>query len=349
MDTEKSCSSGASYLFYGAWDRRFCSLTLLSTVIDYAAGGYLGRNPDSPRRKTVLIISLCANLAILGFFKYFNQIAFQPALTLFLIGFIKKSCISDNIARLIDPVFANPDQYTAISIWIATLFYAVQIYCDFSGYTGMAIAVAALLGYKLVLNFNFPYFASNIALFWQRWHISLSTWLRDYLYIPLGGNRSGKLKTYRNLLITMLLGGLWHGAAWNFVIWGALHGIALHRFTTERLKIPAAIGKSLGMVATFYWVCLAWIFFRCTTLPVALEMAKAYVTFQSPGSEALNTQIILWFIPLIIAHALARKIDLPEKSRMIPDWAYAAGLGVAIVLSLLLVPEHTKPFIYFQF
>lgn len=211
--------------------------------------------------------------------KYFDQIAFQPALTLFLIGFIKKSCISDNIAFLIDPVFANPDQYTAISIWIATLFYAVQIYCDFSGYTDMAIAVAALLGYKLVLNFNFPYFASNIALFWQRWHISLSTWLRDYLYIPLGGNRSGKLKTYRNLLITMLLGGLWHGAAWNFVIWGALHGIALalHRSTTERLKIPAAIGKSLGMVATFYWVCLTWIFFRCTTLPVALEMAKAYL------------------------------------------------------------------------
>lgn len=427
----------ASYVFYSAWDWRFCSLIMISTVIDFVVGGYLGRNPVSPRRRLVLIVSLVANLGILGFFKYFNffvesansllgiesgrtlyiilpvgisfftfqsmsytidiyrkkmkpvarftdfalfvsffpqlvagpivraeqflpqletrkrfgQIAFQSALMLFLIGFIKKACISDNIAPIIDPVFANPEQYTALSTWIATLFYAVQIYCDFSGYTDMAIAAAALLGYTLTLNFNFPYFASNIAQFWQRWHISLSSWLRDYLYISMGGNRAGQFKLYRNLMITMLLGGLWHGAAWTFVTWGALHGIALvaHRYVSERLAIPEAIGKSLGIVATMYWVCLAWIFFRCTSMSNALTMAKAYVTFQSPGEIALDGILLLWLIPLVVAHWVASRVDLPEKSKGIPDWAFSAGLGVAIVAALLFVPQHTKPFIYFQF
>lgn len=283
--------------------------------------------------------------------KNFGQIAFQSALTLFLIGFIKKACISDNITPIIDPVFANPEQYTALSTWIATFFYAVQIYCDFSGYTDMAIATAALLGYKLTLNFNFPYFASNIAQFWQRWHISLSSWLRDYLYISMGGNRVGTWKLYRNLLVTMLLGGLWHGAAWTFLIWGALHGIALvaHRFVSKRLAIPEGIGKSLGMVATMYWVCLAWIFFRCTSVSDALVMAKAYVTFQSPGEIALDAMLLLWLIPLVVAHAIAYRVNVAEKALGIPDWVFSAGLGVAIVAALLFVPQHTKPFIYFQF
>lgn len=283
--------------------------------------------------------------------KNFGQIAFQSALTLFLIGFIKKACISDNIAPIIDPVFANPEQYTALSTWIGTFFYAVQIYCDFSGYTDMAIATAALLGYKLTLNFNFPYFASNIAQFWQRWHISLSSWLRDYLYISMGGNRVGTWKLYRNLLVTMLLGGLWHGAAWTFLIWGALHGIALvaHRFVSKRLAILEGIGKSLGMVATMYWVCLAWIFFRCTSVSDALVMAKVYVTFQSPGEIALDAMLLLWLIPLVVAHAIAYRVNVAEKARGIPDWVFSAGLGVAIVAALLFVPQHTKPFIYFQF
>lgn len=321
-NTRKLLLLVASYTFYAAWDWRFCSLIAISTVIDFLAGQQLGRASEILRRKAWLILSLTANLGILGFFKYydffiesgsgllgldpsrtmnivlpvgisfytfqsmsytidiyrrqlkpvsgftdfalyvsffpqlvagpivrashflpqlstkksFSDIRFQVAFTLFLIGFIKKACISDNIALLIDPVFAAPDAFTAASLWIATVFYAVQIYCDFSGYTDMAIAIAALLGFQLQLNFRFPYFASNIAEFWQRWHISLSTWLRDYLYIPLGGNRGGSIKTYRNLMITMLLGGLWHGAAWNFVIWGGLHGgaLAVHRVIRSR-------------------------------------------------------------------------------------------------------------------
>ena len=154
---------------------------------------------------------------------------------MFLSGFIKKACIADGVAPIADRYFAHPANFTPRSAWIGVLFYAIQIYCDFSGYTDMAIASARLLGYQLPNNFRFPYFAQNVSDFWRRWHISLSSWLRDYLYIPIGGNRGPRWFVYRNIMITMLLGGLWHGAAWTFVIWGALHGIALlvHREWTR--------------------------------------------------------------------------------------------------------------------
>ncbi|MFP6581076.1 MAG: MBOAT family O-acyltransferase [Candidatus Hydrogenedentota bacterium] len=267
------------------------------------------------------------------------------------MGFIKKACISDNIAPLIDPVFAAPDTYTAASLCMATVFYAVQIYCDFSGYTDMAIAVAALLGFQLQLNFRFPYFASNIAEFWQRWHISLSIWLRDYLYIPLGGSRVGSTKTYRNLMITMLLGGLWHGAAWNFVIWGGLHGgaLAIHRRLRSRWKKTLPAGTILGPLATFYWVCLTWIFFRCTSLEDALIMLQAFTLFQAPGTNGLDPSLALWLIPLGVAHWIAMRRDLPEWTDSLPEGIYAAALGVAVIAALLFVPADARPFIYFQF
>ena len=163
----------------------------------------------------------------LGRIHVFEQIEFRRWLVLFLVGFFKKACISDNLAPIVDRYFAQPEAYTALAAWTAVLFFAVQIYCDFSGYSDMAIACAGMLGYRLGENFDAPYLASNITAFWRRWHISLSSWLRDYLYIPLGGNRGSRLTMYRNILLTMILGGLWHGARWNFVIWGALHGIAL--------------------------------------------------------------------------------------------------------------------------
>lgn len=150
--------------------------------------------------------------------KPWDKIAVRTALLLFLSGYIKKACISDNIAPLIDPVFRYPHLFSTSAVWTAVFGYAAQIYCDFSGYSEMAIAVAALLGFQLPRNFDFPYFATNIADFWRRWHISLSTWLRDYLYITLGGNRGSTVRTYRNLLLTMVLGGIWHGAGWNFLI-----------------------------------------------------------------------------------------------------------------------------------
>lgn len=286
--------------------------------------------------------------------KQFAQIEFKSCFTLFLIGFIKKSCISDNIAVLIDPVFNIPNAYDASSIWIATIFYAVQIYCDFSGYTDMAIAAAGLLGYELTLNFNFPYFAANVADFWRRWHVSLSTWLRDYLYISLGGNRFGPQKTVRNLMLTMLLGGLWHGAAWNFIIWGGLHGLALvaHRKYREIFRpgdVWSTVAPIVGPLLTFYWVCLAWIFFRAPDFQRALTMVGAFTVFHSPGDRSLSSQYALWLIPLALVHWIAMKGNIPERIKVVPDFVYSAGLGVAVVIALMFVRVEYRPFIYFQF
>src|SRR5262249_54545146 len=152
--------------------------------------------------------------------------------SLFLLGLTKKMVIADRVAPFVDRVFSQPASVSGRTLWLAAIGYSVQIYCDFSGYSDMAIGTAKMIGYDLPENFNMPYAAASIAEFWRRWHMTLSAWLRDYLYIPLGGNRNGVGRTYLNLLLTMLLGGLWHGANWNFVLWGALHGCALaaHRF-----------------------------------------------------------------------------------------------------------------------
>jgi alginate O-acetyltransferase complex protein AlgI len=197
----------------------------------------------------------------------FASVDVRGAIILFLVGFIKKACIADGVAPFVDRYFAHPANFTPTSAWIGVLFYAIQIYCDFSGYTDMAIAAAQLLGYRLPNNFQFPYFAKNVSDFWRRWHISLSSWLRDYLYIPLGGNRGSRAFAYRNVMITMLLGGLWHGAAWTFVIWGALHGTALliHREwirLTSGLKWATRAMHWLAWPITIYTVCVAWVFFR---------------------------------------------------------------------------------------
>ena len=151
----------------------------------------------------------------------------QVGVQLFLIGAFKKMAIADRMAVFCDPVFANPEAYNSAAVWLAVLAYAIRIYCDFSGYSDMALGAAHLLGYKLTNNFNMPYLAANVSEFWRRWHISLSTWLRDYLFIPLGGSRGSRWLNYRNLMITMALGGLWHGAAWGYILWGLAHGSML--------------------------------------------------------------------------------------------------------------------------
>jgi alginate O-acetyltransferase complex protein AlgI len=282
------------------------------------------------------------------------DVPFRLALGLFLIGFIKKACISDVLAPLVDRVFDDPTAYTAMSHWIATLFFAAQIYCDFSGYTDMAIAVASLLGFTLNKNFNFPYLAGDITLFWRRWHISLSSWLRDYLYISLGGNRGGKLFTYRNLMLTMLLGGLWHGAAWTFVIWGGLHGLALifHRLYRRRTEsIPAfqKLGPWIGVPLTFYWVCICWIFFRADSFSAALTVLKGFTFLGSSGTLALGSPLILLMIPLFILHVMAQRRYLLRWVLEIPDWGFAAIYAAVIVLILPFIYVGHRPFIYFQF
>src|SRR5580700_2491670 len=221
-----------------------------------------------------------------------QPIPVAAALLLILGGMIKKVIIANYLATgLVDPVFASPDQYGGADLLLATYAYAVQIYCDFSAYTDMAIALAALCGFRFPRNFNQPYRAQRLREFWQRWHISLSTWLRDYLYKPLGGNRYGRLNTYRNLLITMLLGGIWHGAAWKFVMWGALHGggLAIERMGEPWLgQRPVSLaGKIVSTLVVFHFVCFAWIFFRAEDFTVAaVFIARLGTGWSEPLQQA---------------------------------------------------------------
>lgn len=297
-----------------------------------------------------------------------KNVDFRACFTLFFIGFVKKACISENVAPVVDEVFGNPGRYGVYSIWMAVLFYAVQIYCDFSGYTDMAIATARMLGYELTINFDFPYFSRSITEFWRRWHISLSTWLRDYLYISLGGNRGSKAFTYRNLMLTMVLGGLWHGASWNFVIWGGLHGVALivhrewQRMTEGWGSLYKKVIAVVAMPLTFYWVCIAWVFFRAqpildpvthqvkqTGFEVATRVLKSFVLFSHSGKKSLSWNCLFLFMGLVLVHWLCSRKVFATWWRRLPDWAYAALLGVGVAVALFFMPTTYKAFIYFQF
>jgi len=292
------------------------------------------------------------------------QVDVRGALTLFAIGFIKKACVAEYAARQVDAFFAAPQTFETPSAWLGLLYYAVQIYCDFSGYSDMAIATARLLGYELTLNFDFPYFSRNIGEFWRRWHISLSTWLRDYLFIPLGGSRGSRWLTYRNLMLTMLLGGLWHGASWTFVCWGGLHGLALvaHRGLNEARPQARPWPAWFGVPLTFAWVCACWVFFRAGPVaagPGQTETATGFntamqifgqLTALAPAGP-LRFDLIAWTIlPLLIAlHWINSRRWLTTWWRRIPAWAYALIAGVVVTLTTLFIPVKYKPFIYFQF
>ena len=215
---------------------------------------------------------------------------------------MKKACISDAVAPLVDQFFAAPGSFGLLSAWLGVVAYAVQIYCDFSGYTDMALACAGLLGYRLAWNFDFPYLSPDISQFWRRWHMSLSSWLRDYLYIPLGGNRGGRWFVARNLLLTMLLGGLWHGAAWHFVFWGGLHGLALvaHREWRARVKIDGAWWwTAAGTLLTFYWVCVCWVFFRAPDLSAAGTVLRPFLLWHADGTQPAKRRGAVDRIPRI--------------------------------------------------
>jgi alginate O-acetyltransferase complex protein AlgI len=294
--------------------------------------------------------------------------------SLFLLGLFKKLVIADRMATIADPVFANPDRFDTVTTWLGVLAYAIQIYTDFSGYSDMAIGTAKLIGYDLPENFDMPYAAPNITVFWRRWHITLSTWLRDYLYIPLGGNRKGPMLTYVNLAATMLLGGLWHGASWNFVVWGGLHGVALslHRLLTRggRTLCPAWA----GIPATFLFVMLAWIPFRATTFGHTARILRTM--FAGSGGAHFVHEAFLWCVPLlIVAHVLGEVVLKSRGVRSRGDRVIArldlarvadplsgpffvvrgtavAGAIVFItaVLTIFFFAEvSASPFIYFQF
>jgi D-alanyl-lipoteichoic acid acyltransferase DltB (MBOAT superfamily) len=288
----------------------------------------------------------------------FAEVPVRACLVLFLIGYFKKACVSDNIAPLIDPVFAKSVAYGSEALVAAVLLYAVQIYCDFSGYSDMALALAGLLGYRLPLNFAWPYFADGIIDFWRRWHMSLSTWLRDYLYIPLGGNRHGALMRYRNLLLTMVLGGLWHGASWNFVIWGALHGLLLalahgwRDFGPGRAGPPAtwAPFARVGRIAlTFYFVSLAWIFFRAPDLVTAWPMVQAWLGLPVPGDAVLPLDPWPWLAGLAGLHLLTWYWPPERHAERLAPLAFGAAYGATAALALAFLQTDYRPFVYFQF
>ena len=300
------------------------------------------------------IVRASAFLPQLQSLRKFSGVDVRGALVLFLVGFFKKACIADGVAPIVDKYFGSPETYNASSAWLGVLLYGIQIYGDFSGYTDMAIASAHLLGYELPINFRFPYLARNVADFWHRWHISLSTWLRDYLYIPLGGNRGTRWFVARNIMITMMLGGLWHGGAWTFVIWGTLHGImlVLHRQWSVWKTRPAGLARVVNWLAwplTLYWICVAWIFFRATDLKQAGIIAKSFVLGQSAGTHDLGVRMIWIVLVLGIVHQLNARGVFSTWWRRGSSEIFAAGYGGSVALVLVLLPARYTPFIYFQF
>ena len=280
-----------------------------------------------------------------------SRVAVGAGLALVAMGLVKKVAIADTLAReLVDPVFGVPEAYAAPDAILAAYGYAVQIYCDFSGYTDIAIGLALLMGFVFPQNFNNPYRATGFRDFWRRWHMTLSRFLRDYLYIPLGGNRKGRVRTYVNLMATMVLGGLWHGASFNFVLWGAFQGTGL---ATEH-AIDGRIGRRtpgwLRWLVVFNLMVLGWILFRSPDLEVFGAFLGQLV---EPGPATLFTVPIVAMIALVIGMQL-----LPEKPREnfqirvenLRPILLAAGLAIVILLVGATVPtQGVPPFIYFQF
>ena len=395
LDPRKMVLVGASYVFYAAWDWRFCFLLLGSSLGNWLAGLIIERTRKSGLRKWIMLTAVAGNLAVLGFFKYFDffveslndlflhlgierelpymavilpvgisfftfqgisyvvdvyrrdvrastsaldimlyisffpqlvagpivrastlipQIRAKPdpnailmawGLVLILVGLFKKLIVANYLAtELVDEVFFDPTFYGSWDLLVGAYAYSVQIYCDFSGYSDMAIGMAALLGYRFDKNFDQPFRAASIREFWRRWHISLSSWLRDYLYIPLGGSRHGPWKTRRNLMLTMLLGGIWHGAAWHFMIWGLMHGLALavENIVTHRRQFAArtTAWRVPGIILTFHFVVLAFVVFRAENIEYAWLYLESLVTTDMPSMLATPFVIALVVIGLVL-------------------------------------------------
>ena len=284
-------------------------------------------------------------------------------ITLLSIGFLKKMFFADNIAPLVNLVFDNPFNFSSFEIWVATIAFGIQIYGDFSGYSDIAIGAALILGFKLPLNFNKPYFAISPADFWRRWHISLSTWLRDYLYVPLGGNKKSHGRTYLNLLTVMLLGGLWHGAAVNFIIWGALHGVylAIHRILSQVLPKPiheffsTRYGKIIGITITQYLVFLTWIPFRVSDYERMIYSMEKYVFLDVNMVQFLDTvsenktSVLILLLFLLLHFISYRKGNLIQKINDLKLKYWAVILIIFISTILFFIDGQPEDFIYFKF
>ncbi len=436
----------ASFVFYSAWDWRFVFLLAVSVVWNHVFAHAIHRNATA-RSKGLLVAALAGNVALLGYFKYYDffvssthnlfalagvdvplevrgivlpvgisfftfmgiayvvdvyrgdfepvslskfaaYLSFFPHLVagpivrpgelipqletprdpryvdtaraFFLIGtgLFMKVVISNHLASsIVDDVFGAPNQHSSLEVLVGVYAYAVQIYADFFGYTSMAIGLALLLGFRFPQNFDSPYAAVSIQDFWRRWHMTLSRWLRDYVYIPLGGNRGGRLLTYRNLMLTMLIGGLWHGAGWTFVAWGAIHGAALasERWWHERpgfVERPSTpLRRAWQRFATFHVVCFAWIFFRSDSFADAWEIIVRLFTAWGEPSPLVTGGVLAAMAVGIGSQYLPTRFPLGLMARFsrLPVPAQAVVLSVALLGTHTLGPEGVAPFIYFQF
>ncbi|WP_317129209.1 MBOAT family O-acyltransferase [Formosa sediminum] len=446
----------ASYMFYAWWDWRFLSLIFFSTCIDYCIGLALSKEQDHFKRKLLLWVSICVNLGLLGFFKYYNFflenfvnaftafganlrysslniilpvgisfytfqtlsytidiyrkqleptknfISFMAFVSFFpqlvagpierakkllpqfettrvfdfekakdglkqaLWGLFKKMVIADNCARFVDEFFGHYEAYSGSTLLIGAFFFTIQIYCDFSGYSDIAIGVSRLFGFNLSKNFAFPYFAKNIAQFWRRWHMSLTTWFRDYVYIPLGGNQGTKAFQIRNTILLFVLIGFWHGAAWKFIVYGfinALYFLPLIIWRPKRTDrndvntnhlIPSR-AEFIGMVKTFAFLVLVRVFFRADNLQTGVSyLSKIFsVSFFTVPEFANRIDAIVLFIVILVFMSIewVGKTNEYAIEQFAVTWKRSYRWCFYYVLVCCIFYFYAKPqqFIYFQF
>jgi alginate O-acetyltransferase complex protein AlgI len=281
----------------------------------------------------------------------FSSSKLMTGLFLMAGGLFKKVVVADRLGLFVDPVFAHPHQHSAIELLLATYFFAFQIYCDFSGYSDIAVGAALTLGIELMKNFNMPYLSANIAEFWKRWHISLSTWFRDYLYIPLGGSRVTFLITCGNIMIVFLISGLWHGANWKYLVWGLIHGALLVSYQVMiKLKIRLKGFNFFKWFLTFNLVCMAWIFFRCNTVSDGIYIAGKIagmksLTYSSAGIMSLKE---IWYCIIIILVLLAGEWYLRNAGEFSGRKKALTTLALVTACYFLGIFNEAQ-FIYFQF
>jgi len=335
------------------------------TVIAYIIEVYKNQYPYETSFKTLLAYILFFPQLIAGPIlrpheligqikkpKKFSEGSFYFGFTLFTIGLIKKIFFADQIAKIIDPIWSLPAEASFYEILIAIYGFSVQIYMDFSGYIDMAVGLALILGVKLPINFNKPYLATSLIDFWRRWHITLSAWLKDFIYIPLGGSRNGYILQVRNLFITMFIGGLWHGAGWNFLIWGGLHGFILgitHFFLKFNYKLK--LHNKLKIFLTFNLVTFLWIFFRSENFSDSIFIINKLVTNSQSLSNGTSINIFAFFliiIPLVI-HKYDNHALIEKNIKKISPFAILPIMFIFCILGLFLNYNNSPAFIYFDF
>jgi alginate O-acetyltransferase complex protein AlgI len=317
------------------------------SLLDF--GVYVAFFPQLIAGPIVRASEFLPQLARLGFL---SAVQMRYCLFLFAVGFFKKACVADNLAMFADPIFADVGAHSAYTLWLGAIIYTIQLYCDFSGYSDMAIALAGLLGFHLPKNFHFPYFSRNLGEFWRRWHITLSTWLRDYVYFPLGGSRQSEAKTYRNLLITFGLNGLWHGGAWGFVVWGLGNGLGVcvyRAWSRSRLAKILTIPHVVAIMMVMTFIVLVRVPFRAPDLMSALDMYGMMFGALPAGTATIPVAIEPVLLILLFLHWLFYRLPIFEMIQNLPRIVFASGMGMATAVAIGILPIGYAPFIYFQF